>query len=169
MKPTLKRLAGLVACAMYSGDWNQYGQNAYNRDYVQHSGEFIRVIPTDLGIDEGRLLPPRGQSSPSQRVTDGQKYGSVTNLSGVGSVADQLVLAKASSTRVFLAVQNNDTVQNLFVAFGGVATAGSGVKIAPGQTLFFDAFVPQDDIHIVADGGTPAFVVFYSNKGENES
>jgi hypothetical protein len=170
MKLSLKPLAALLACAMTGGDWSQYGgKSAYTRDYGNHSGSFIRVIPTDLGINEARLLPPSGQSKPATRVTDGQKYGSVTNLSGSGTTADQLVLARSSSTRVFLAIQNNDTTNNLFVAFGGSATTGSGIKIAPGQTLFFDAFIPQDDIHVVADAGTPAFVVFYSNKGENES
>jgi hypothetical protein len=145
------------------------GNDVYQSRYGQKgSGEFIKVVPTDLGLSVKRLLPG-SKSTPPTRHTEPQKYGQVTTQNGVASTIDLFVLAKPSSTRVFLVIQNNDTLQNLFVTFGGVATTTFGLRVTPGQALFFDAFVPQDDIHIIADGGTPSFIVAYSNKGPNEN
>ena len=94
-----------------------------------------------------------GRSSAQQRgaVTEPQRYGSVTVLMTTLVLnVNTVLLLQPDTTRVFLAIQNLDATTDLWVNFGKAATVNNGLRLVAGATVWYDAFVSQDDINALS-------------------
>lgn len=99
-------------------------------------------------------------------VVDRMKYGDPINMTlNIGTV-NQAVLAAATSRRTFLAIFNNHAVQNMFLVFGGEATTVVGMRIPAGGSIFFDAFVPQGEVNLIASAAGTDGVLAYAEQPE---
>lgn len=100
------------------------------------------------------------------QVTMPQKYGwaNFLSFSIVGAAVSVRLLAQPTDTRVFLVVQNFDTVADLWINFGQGAAVNLGLKVAPGGSFFSDAFVPQNDLFGFSASSIACGVMF-SNLG----
>lgn len=130
-------------------------------------GDPVQVQPRDLIINTARLRKPQKTHDPVVMLQN-MTYGKFSNVALSIGVVDSLVLPAPVSKRIFLLIQNTHGIQNLFVAFGTVATNQNGVRIGPGGSLLLDNIVAQDDVHIIADGLGTTGVLLYSNKNPNE-
>lgn len=103
-------------------------------------------------------------SLPAARITEPQKY-SETVISTVLSAAalNSVVLQQPATTRVFLCVQNLDAAVDLWLNFGAVAAVNRGIKVLPGGSVFYDAFVPQDEINMFT-ASSIRYTLHYANK-----
>jgi len=131
---------------------------------------------TDQSIQAPELsdelaLPPPFTQAPAAPVRDELKYGRALLIpfsQGVPS-ARILVAPPPNTRRAFLFIVNTHAIQILFVNFGDVASALNGIPVNPGNgAIGFDAFVPQDDIYLAANGAATTGVLVYSNKGVND-
>lgn len=84
------------------------------------------------------------------RIYDNYRYGDAVHLPCIAG-ADDVVLPGAGSIRVLCVIQNQ-SVNDVYFAFGCDATLANGVslgiRLAAGGTGFYDAFVPQNDLHL---------------------
>lgn len=129
------------------------------------------------GIRTGRL-PPLGNLDPQEFIRllmeeqqkahqsytnfDALRYASFNNIPLLIGVADQVVLQHATDIRVYLFLINTHPVNTLFLAFKTLSTAVLGVPIAPNLGFFeFNAVVPQDDVHLIANAAGTTGVMLY--------
>jgi hypothetical protein len=82
---------------------------------------------------------------------------------GVGAAVR--VLERPPVRRNLLAIRNTSVGANVLIGFGIQASASSTFILAPGQTLMFDAVVPQNDVYLIADAAAATASVAYSNIG----
>lgn len=97
-----------------------------------------------------------------------QKYGYIQEVSGlIAPGVDQTVLLQPTTIRNFLLVQNNSAGGGvLIISFGKPATVtpgATGLVIPQGGNILFDAFVPQDEIHLNCLTANCPFVLMYCN------
>jgi hypothetical protein len=107
-----------------------------------------QTITADTTAEESRHLP--------QAVYDPQKYGdAVMATIPVAAGVDTLALPRAMGARLLLVIYN-PTLAPLYYAFGSEATVTS-MPITSGNYAFFDAVVPQNDLHFfnAAGGNIP--------------
>ncbi len=72
----------------------------------------------------------------------------VFTFTGAG---DQLVLPRPIGTRTLLIIENDLAAPNsIRVNFDKIADANTGLRIVAGGNAFFDAVVPQNNIHVFA-------------------
>ena len=90
-------------------------------------------------------------------------YGSFVNQQISIGVLSELILIRPPTRRTFLFIQNTHAIQNLFIAFGTPSTLLLGARIGPNGSWTFDSAIPQDDIHIIADGAATTGVIVYCN------
>lgn len=128
----------------------------------------IKVVPTDLGVDVNRLKSVPDSAKPAPLSVNPMNYGQQA-LQGLNiGLTDKLVLVSPSTKRVYLLIQNTHPTQNLYVNFGAEASVNAGIRIIPGGNYELTQFIPQDDIHIIADGINTTGVLSFSNKGAGE-
>ena len=134
----------------------------------------VRAMQPPIGnvIDESRLQPFRSVLSPDMTPDEARKVpGAVYNPGIYGDMAqlfvtipsgsDVLAVARPKNTRVMLIIVNNNAA-NLYFAFDQVANAGS-CPIPAGGTAFFDAAVPQNDLHLFYGVGAVTVPIYYMN------
>lgn len=74
--------------------------------------------------------------------------------------ATDTTIANANTNRNFLLIQNNDPTNAIYVKFGGAASVGGGILIAPnGGNVVFDQCVPTDAVHAINASGSNANVI----------
>jgi hypothetical protein len=61
------------------------------------------------------------------------------------------VITEPVTRRNYLMLRNASTTSNLFISFGVAASLFSALQLAPGQIVFFDVVVPQNDVFVMAD------------------
>lgn len=66
------------------------------------------------------------------------------------------------NVRNYLCIRNTSTTQTLYVDYGQDASALSGIALLPGETIAYDAEIPQDDIYVFGSGAG-SVAVLYSN------
>ncbi len=72
-------------------------------------------------------------------------------------------LESQQALRNMLGLRNPATVGNLYIEFGNQATTSSWLALAPGQYVFFDMVIPQDDLFVLSDNaGALALTYIYS-------
>ena len=112
------------------------------------------IITDATTAEQARHMP--------QAVYEDGRYGDiVTQLVQVPAGADIIALQRPKFTRVFLLLFN-PTLANLYVGFDTQSSIGA-LPIPPGGNLFFDAFVPQNDIHLFAAAAS-AIPLLYANQ-----
>ena len=137
-------------------------------DALSSQTQVAKVLPTDLGIDRSRLNPIPSAKAPTPNSVNPMQFGNGSLLGLTVGLTDQLVLPSPTTKRVYLLIQNTHATQNLYVNFGANASVNSGIRIIAGGNYELTQFIPQDDIHIIADGINTTGVLVYSNKGTNE-
>lgn len=138
----------------------------------------------NLGAPQ-RPLPERAQGQPGrpQRLTGKSAYlqnlGPPTPVREINRYpftvtlnyqlatagADVLAISMPNNVRDMLWVRNSfNSAGNLFVAFGLTANDSTAYAVlVPGQFIFFDEVIPQDDVHIATDTATSYAVLGYAN------
>ncbi len=128
-------------------------------------------------IDARRLSPLKPLSNPldpnvmrkvPQAVYDAGVYGdaSIIPFTTAANV-DSLVLQRPSAKRILLIIQVQ-TGPALQINFDADATnANNCLQINAGGDVFFDARVPQNDIHISSSGVTTGIIVYMNSLIEN--
>jgi hypothetical protein len=100
-------------------------------------------------------------------VLDQHRYayvgGSLT-LQPVANVSNQIIQAQ-NALRNALFFRNASTTANFYVEFGTDATTNAALQLQPGQTIFFDTVVPQDDVFVLADAASGILRYWYSTIG----
>jgi hypothetical protein len=130
-------------------------------------------VPQGQLLDSTRLSPLSGGLTASMTPNEARRVPSAVSNGGIYADMVQLLvplaigeetlaLPRPGNTRVLLCVQNTNA-SNLFVAFDQIANT-SGLLIPPGGNIFFDAAVPQNDLHIVYGAAVATVVpIFYMN------
>lgn len=124
----------------------------YAFDYVEVDASAADTIKIGIGNGEARYNRSQGNvaiTNVNNALVSAQR--TVTNVSAV--------MIAANANRRYLLIQNKDSVGNLFVAFGVVATSANGVRIAPGASLTIDAFCVNNSINVIGDIASNANVV----------
>lgn len=169
----------------FPGEWADFGATEptdfYRQSVENAAGERTladtvnrssRQGPLGNVIDASRLLTPNAVMKEGMpldlmrrvptAVMDGGKYGDMVQLTvPIASGADVVAVQRPKNTRVLLIIINNQ-VANLYVAFDQTASAFS-LPIPPGGALFFDAAVPQNDVHLFYGVGAVLVPIFYIN------
>lgn len=73
------------------------------------------------------------------------------------------ILTRPPNIRNFLYLRNSSVTANLYIEFGGVASASSAVRLEPNEQLILDAVVLQDDITAYADAANGQLSLMFSN------
>ena len=124
------------------------GPTLGNTFYENVTGPVPQTITADTSAEAARHMP--------QAVYDPQKYGdAVMATIPVAAGVDTLALPRAMGARLLLVIYN-PTLAPLYFAFGSEATVTS-MPITSGNYAFFDAVVPQNDLHFfnAAGGNIP--------------
>jgi len=147
-------------------------QFAKTRQYGDSAAFVPPLILPQPGSSEpggsGTNYQPVGDvnSLPAARVTEPQRYGEtvlINSTSAIAAANGGLILNQPATVRVLLMIQNNDTVNDLWVNFGATAAVNKGLRLAAGGVAFYDAFVPQDEINVFGAISVP-FALHYANK-----
>lgn len=111
------------------------------------------VSPQDAG---GLAVSPDSVPTYSYQaaaIINGSKLINVTTES-------QKVIDQPNTVRNLLIIRNTDAAAVVNVEFGAPATALSAIQLQPGETILFDAVVPQDDLYLIADVACVVSVMF---------
>jgi hypothetical protein len=101
-------------------------------------------------------------------VFDGMRYANFLQIPLLVGTADQLVLPQATNKRVYLFIINTHGAQDLFVNFGNAASLTASTPIRNGDGFFeWLMVVPQQDIHLIANGANTTGVLIYGELGPN--
>ena len=139
------------------------------RGYGNSAAFVPPFVPPQVGSSTNTGSGNNYQSShtddyPKAQVTEPQKYGETVLSNLVSAVGlNATVLQYPATVRVFLVVQNQDAVNDVWINFGNVAAINRGIKIAAGGSAFYDAFVPQDDLNLFCVAAAN-FALHYANK-----
>lgn len=94
-------------------------------------------------------------------------YGSFNNQALLIGAADQLVLniPPGDAERIYLFVINTHPLQDMFISFQVASTLTLGVPILHNFGFIeFNIVVPQDDVHLIANGAGTTGVMLFSNR-----
>lgn len=81
----------------------------------------------------------------------------------VSSAASTPILTRPPNIRNFLYLRNASATANIYVDFGGDASALSAIRLEPNEQLLLDAVVLQDDMNAFADAANGVLSVMFSN------
>lgn len=122
------------------------------------------LTPTeDFWIDEivRRIRAGGGLAMPG--AWDPMRYCDFSSIPLNVGLAEQTVLMRATRKRVYLFMINTHATQRLFVTYGTTATALLGVPLEADLGFFEHLFtVPQNDIHVIANGAATTGVLVYA-------
>jgi hypothetical protein len=144
----------------------QFSPQFLRRIDPQRGGEGIDVLPPELQINLDNLREDIHPllTEPAMAVSNVEHSGFV-NVSPFITAAiatqTQLLLRQPTTRRIHLVIQNNDATFSMLVYFG---SAGQGITLNAGQSLFYDVFVPQDDVYIAGLSAAMLGTLAYSNK-----
>ena len=94
------------------------------------------------------------------------RYASLQDVSFVVGTTSIKFLDAPIGKRNALGFRNASTgTQNIFISFGAQATTSNWLKLVPGQVVYFDAVVPQDDLYTISDASGAILVYAYSTFG----
>ena len=125
--------------------------------------------PADLDapeLDPRNLNPAFFHAPPAVPVRNELLYGNFTNLPIIIGVASVRVLDKppSGSRRTYLLIINTSGANQLFVAFGGDASALNGVPLAANFGFIeFNSTIPQDNIFVIGSAAGSTGVIIYCN------
>lgn len=152
-------------------DWLSRNNSAFaNTRMMKIAGsqKVVDIPPHDIGASKSSLLPAPGKAEPTPQSINPLVFGSFSTQQLLIGLADQIVLYQPPTKRIYLLIQNTHATQNLYIAFGTASAVNSGIRIPPGGNYELNTTIPQDDIHLIADGINTTGVLIYSNKGVNE-
>lgn len=128
----------------------------------------LRVSHSDAAEQTIELLIGNGTSSDSARVGGSVEVSklpasavAMTQAAPVVGVASVQILA-ANTARRFLMIQNTDPAAIVYVNIAGAAaSAATGVKLAPGDSMTLDVYAPSAAIFAIASAvmSAPLIVV----------
>jgi hypothetical protein len=93
------------------------------------------------------------------------RYASLQDIAfSVGTTSIKFLDAPIGK-RNALGFRNASSTQNLYIGFGAQASTSGFLKLVPGQIVFFDAVVPQDDLYVISDAAGGTLCYAYSTFG----
>ena len=104
-------------------------------------------------------------SQPSQvSVSEPYRYSSIIDLTITATQTSVKFLDAPIGRRNQLGFRNVSAVsgENIFIGFGRNATTSSWLRLTPGTIVLFDTVVPQDDLYVIAEAGSPVLSYIYS-------
>ena len=126
------------------------------------SPTFIPPSPHNLPAETAATT---ADTQPSQvSVAEPYRYASIIDLTFQTSTASQKLLDAPIGRRNLLGFRNvsGQTGENIFIGFGRDATINSWLRLTPGTIILFDTVVPQDDLYVISQTGTPLLSYIYS-------
>lgn len=118
-----------------------------------------RLVPFSQRLSAG-MTPEETRRVPAAIYNGGIYADMVQMLVPLAAGQEALALPRPKNTRILLVIQNPG-VSNLYVAFDQVAS-NAAMAVPPNGNLFFDAAVPQNDIHILYGAAVDILIpVFY--------
>lgn len=93
------------------------------------------------------------------------RYASLQDIALSVGTASVKFLDAPIGKRNALGFRNASSTQNVFIGFGAQASTNGFMKLVPGQIVFFDAVVPQDDLYAIADASGATLCYAYSTFG----
>ena len=127
-----------------------------------NSPTFIPPSPHNLPAETAGTT---ADSAPSQvSVSEPYRYSSIIDLTITTSTTSVKFLDAPIGRRNQLGFRNVSATsgQNIFIGFGRDATLNSWLRLTPGTIVLFDTVVPQDDLYVIAEAGTPVLAYIYS-------
>lgn len=112
----------------------------------------VPLAPLNISAQESGNTPLPAPAAIATTISDPMKYGDMSVIIvAFAAAGDILVLPRPSGKRTLLIVENDLAAPNTIrMNFDKIADANSGLRIISGGNAFFDAAVPQNDIHIFA-------------------
>lgn len=104
-------------------------------------------------------------SQPSQvSVSEPYRYSSIIDLTITATQTSVKFLDAPIGRRNMLGFRNVSATsgENIFIGFGRNATTASWLRLTPGTIVLFDTVVPQDDLYVIAEAGSPVLSYIYS-------
>lgn len=97
-------------------------------------------------------------------VSEPYRYSSIIDLSITATQESVKFLDAPIGRRNMLGFRNvsGQTGENIFIGFGRNATTSSWLRLTPGTIILFDTVVPQDDLYLIAEAGSPVLSYIYS-------
>ena len=94
------------------------------------------------------------------------RYASLQDIAITVGTTSIKFLDAPIGKRNALGFRNASTgTQNLFIGYGAQATTNNWMKLVPGQVVYFDAVVPQDDLYVISDAAGATLTYAYSTFG----
>lgn len=113
-------------------------------------------------------MQPGAMPGSGASVFDGMRYANFSQINVLIGTTDVIVLPKATNKRVYLFIICTHAAQDLFVNFGNAANPTASVPIRHGDGFFEWLFVvPQQDIHLIANGANTTGVLLFGEMSPN--
>ena len=147
-----------IAAASYAGNvaapaYAAQGSIANAIQQAQPAAAVTGGLTADTSPEQARHMP--------QAVYDDSKYGNVIEQSiTLAANTDTVILTRPSTKRTYLIVVNTGATA-VYIGFDSQASI-SGMPIGAGGNYLCDAFVPQNDIHLLSVAGGSVTLI-YSN------
>jgi hypothetical protein len=130
------------------------GPTLGNTFYENVNGPVPQTLTAETSPEAARHLP--------QAVYDPQKYGDAISVTiPLQTAVDMLILTRPMGARLMLVIYN-PTVGPLYLSFGSDASVFS-IPITSGSAIFFDAVVPQNDVHLFSAIGGNIPVIYINS------
>lgn len=134
------------------------------------AGAATRLI-ADAGAPELIIREPVLPSAPSNvnqptGTISPMLYASFNNIELTVGLADQIALLRApgDSDRVYFFLVNTHPLQQMFLTFQIASTVTLGIPILNNFGFIeFNNVVPQDDVHLIANGAATTGVLVFAN------
>lgn len=111
---------------------------------------------------------PTGARPGVNEIFDPHHYATVIEQLNVPiptTAGGALILTEPDFYRNMLGFRNTSATANIYVSFGGAASANSILRIIPNTMILYDGVVPQNDIYAFADAAAGFLSFHYSNIG----
>lgn len=137
----------------------------------------VRLLSDLEPFSSPTYLPPSPHNLPSEtagvtsdvpasivNVAESYRYASIIDLTITASTTSVKFLDAPIGRRNLLGFRNvsGTTGENIFIGFGRDATTNSWLRLTPGTIILFDTVVPQDDLYVISEAGTPTLSYIYS-------
>lgn len=131
-------------------------------------GPFVEPWPLDMPARGARRLRNAMRTVPlgTPPVRTPERYAVFNGTKVFPATLASVNILQAPGPNEYrnaLAIRNpNAAGTDIYIDFGSDASTNSICKLAPDEVWFFDAVVPQDDIYVIAVGGTGFVSIAYS-------
>lgn len=113
----------------------------------------------------GQTAGENSEGSSISVVAESSRFGELNNLPFTIGTTAVIILPASSTRRLYLFVMNTHATNILYLQFGQQANVVAGVPLgANGGYFLFDAFAPQNDVWLIANGVGTTGILMYATK-----